>query len=64
MRRYQALATALLAAAAIAASLAACGGNDNPITTTLAATDLPETGLQGQVPIADQNSGRSANGYR
>ncbi|NUO87962.1 MAG: hypothetical protein HOQ37_17880 [Cupriavidus sp.] len=64
MRRYQALATALLAVAAIAASLAACGGNDNPIATILAADDLPETGLQGQVPIADQNSGRSASGYR
>ncbi|MGQ0530563.1 MAG: hypothetical protein ACT4PG_12290 [Panacagrimonas sp.] len=28
------------------------------------ADDLPETGLQGQVPLADQNSGHAALGYR
>lgn len=33
-------------------------------TTLPPADDLPETGLQGQIPITDQLSGRSAQGYR
>jgi hypothetical protein len=46
----------------MAASLAAYAG---PVESTSYATDdLPETGLQGQVPIADQKSGRSSQGYR
>lgn len=66
MRRYRALTAALLVASAVAAALAACGGHDgdSSTTATIAADDQPETGLQGQVPIADQNSGRSMAGYR
>ena len=60
MRHVPALMAALMAAAC----LAACGGDGNNHAAPLAADDLPETGLQGQVPIADQNSGRSMAGYR
>ncbi|KVC34220.1 LVIVD repeat-containing protein [Burkholderia pseudomultivorans] len=66
MQRYKALTAALLVVSAIAAGVAACGGHvdDGAAATVLAANDLPETGLQGQVPIADQTSGRSTAGYR
>lgn len=66
MRRFNTLCAVLLAASSIAAGLVACSGHDgvDPARATIAADDLPETGLQGQVPLADQNSGRSAAGYR
>lgn len=56
-----------------AMTLAGCGGTNSPTggdSTGVGdsglpkADDLLETGLQGQVPRADQMSGRSAAGYR
>jgi len=65
MKRFKVVASALLATSALAAVLAACGGGGNGgISGVIAADDRLETGLQGQVPIADQNSGRSMQGYR
>ncbi len=60
------LGAGLLGAALISAVISACGsGVDNPNpSATLAAEDRLETGLQGEVPLADQQSGRSATGYQ
>ncbi len=49
-------------------SVSSCGGSSSsrPATNTgvePASEDLLETGLQGQVPMADQLSGRAAQGY-
>lgn len=50
--------------------LSACGSSSSPTGSVDGtgdlpkADDLPETGLQGQVPRADQMSGRAALGYR
>jgi hypothetical protein len=49
--------------------LAACGSSSSPVDTDPGgilppAEDLPESGLQGQTPLADQLSGKSAAGYR
>ncbi|TDU25659.1 hypothetical protein DFR24_4104 [Panacagrimonas perspica] len=59
---------------AFALVLAACGGTNSPYSGNVGgvgtsggvppADDLLETGLQGQVPLADQMSGRAAQGYR
>lgn len=54
-----------------AALLAACGGSSAPSSggsgdgssSGGASADLLETGLQGEVPLGDQLSGRSAQGY-
>lgn len=58
----------------LAVGLAACGGTNSPYGGNAPggsgsggvppADDLLETGLQGQVPLADQMSGRAAMGYR
>ncbi|HVT35082.1 MAG TPA: hypothetical protein VHE37_05845, partial [Nevskiaceae bacterium] len=44
--------------------VAACGSSSSSSTPVASSDqDVPETGLQGQVPLADQNSGASAQGY-
>lgn len=57
---------------ALAGGLAACGSSSSPVsggegapgTTPPPADDILETGLQGEIPLADQLSGKSAKGYR
>ena len=46
------------------AAPAAAGGFPTTPKATCGPGSLPETGLQGEVPIADQFSGRSMQGYR
>ena len=57
----------LLAAVLACVIATACGGGSSSGTSASAAAagrDSLETGLQGQVPLADQQSGRAALGYR
>ena len=62
---------ACVLAAGMTFGLAACG-EDASVTATPGATtgaeytevDRPEPGLQGQIPLANQQSGDSALGYR
>src|SRR4030095_15458971 len=53
-----------VAAVAVAVALAACGGDDSTPEPTLAvakascgSSDRPESGLQGQIPIAERTTG-------
>lgn len=53
------LCMALLACTVVVA----CGRSSSTSTIATSSEDLLETGLQGQVPLADQTSGRAALGY-
>lgn len=64
-RRHAALAAALgVVSIILATTTAATAGDSSVPQSPCGPADLPETGLQGQVPKADRDSGRSAKGYR
>src|SRR2546421_4436741 len=60
MRRCATLVVALVAALTIPSSISAARASS---PARCGPRDLPETGLQGDVPRADQDSGRATRGY-
>ena len=60
MRRFLIVA---VAAALMASGLHAAVADDGGRASLCGANDLPETGVQGDVPLADQLSGRAELGY-